>query len=59
MVSVLALSSRFDGRSPTLAWPSAHTVSVLALSSRFDGRMKKVGHGKQGWCFSTRSVESF
>ena len=36
-LSVLALSSRFDGREPVAAGESVRTLSVLALSSRFDG----------------------
>ena len=37
-LSVLALSSRFDGH-PVLVWAGPRTaLSVLALSSRFDGR---------------------
>ena len=36
-VSVLALSSRFDGRQCTRASNLEFRVSVLALSSRFDG----------------------
>ena len=39
-VSVLALSSRFDGRMACLSPSAARLVSVLALSSRFDGRGK-------------------
>ena len=36
-VSVLALSSRFDGRCRHGGWKIGLVVSVLALSSRFDG----------------------
>ena len=38
MVSVLALSSRFDGLGHAQAGYAPLAVSVLALSSRFDGR---------------------
>ena len=38
-VSVLALSSRFDGRCASLIQWNHITVSVLALSSRFDGHL--------------------
>ena len=37
-VSVLALSSRFDGRHQRVRAGMGSSVSVLALSSRFDGR---------------------
>ena len=37
-LSVLALSSRFDGQSTTKPPPTRCGLSVLALSSRFDGR---------------------
>ena len=37
-LSVLALSSRFDGLGRLLARQRHHHLSVLALSSRFDGR---------------------
>ena len=36
-LSVLALSSRFDGLISTSQRPVLNTLSVLALSSRFDG----------------------
>ena len=36
-LSVLALSSRFDGRRHSFCPPAAPSLSVLALSSRFDG----------------------
>ena len=36
-LSVLALSSRFDGPRPMDCITSVVTLSVLALSSRFDG----------------------
>ena len=59
LVSVLALSSRFDGRARNclLAWRDP--VSVLALSSRFDGLNTRHPKSAQRPCFSTRSVESF
>ena len=37
MLSVLALSSRFDGPPYGLPFRLCETLSVLALSSRFDG----------------------
>ena len=37
MLSVLALSSRFDGRRLTSCSGALKNLSVLALSSRFDG----------------------
>ena len=37
-LSVLALSSRFDGPACYTGTASCPTLSVLALSSRFDGR---------------------
>ena len=41
-LSVLALSSRFDGRFYLLNIPAAlPSLSVLALSSRFDGPLGK------------------
>ncbi len=42
-VSVLALSSRFDGPTHSPAGEDRDSVSVLALSSRFDGRNKLTG----------------
>ena len=36
-LSVLALSSRFDGPMTAVACPCTKILSVLALSSRFDG----------------------
>ena len=58
-LSVLALSSRFDGRVQTSGIRLYRALSVLALSSRFDGQhlfaMMFVPMG----AFSTRSVESF
>ena len=38
VLSVLALSSRFDGPDDQVEDPVVFTLSVLALSSRFDGR---------------------
>ena len=43
----------------TLANTLRMRVSVLALSSRFDGLVVHVVLLLVGWCFSTRSVESF
>ena len=41
-LSVLALSSRFDGQPHVGGWPySCYMLSVLALSSRFDGRSEE------------------
>ena len=37
-LSVLALSSRFDGRILSGSQMKRESLSVLALSSRFDGR---------------------
>ena len=37
VLSVLALSSRFDGRRPSRGDMHHPALSVLALSSRFDG----------------------
>ena len=58
-LSVLALSSRFDGpeRLPATRWP--HALSVLALSSRFDGQQEILDYIRKKRTFSTRSVESF
>ena len=58
-LSVLALSSRFDGPGARDAGDARSDLSVLALSSRFDGR--RVGHEQAAVdaTFSTRSVESF
>ena len=39
-LSVLALSSRFDGPLPAAAEIPLPCLSVLALSSRFDGQQK-------------------
>ena len=43
-VSVLALSSRFDGRLKEFGHRTESAVSVLALSSRFDGRRAGSGY---------------
>ena len=58
-LSVLALSSRFDGRLFFLLSPRTLKLSVLALSSRFDGRRKSPTAHRPAKTFSTRSVESF
>ena len=58
-LSVLALSSRFDGRSRQSCAVPAHSLSVLALSSRFDGHPDLHWLYDVGVSFSTRSVESF
>ena len=58
-VSVLALSSRFDGQCCPLPWASWRPVSVLALSSRFDGHLSFEKLVSIPLRFSTRSVESF
>ena len=58
-LSVLALSSRFDGLVCPAARHAAASLSVLALSSRFDGRRQARVESVNGQCFSTRSVESF
>ena len=39
LLSVLALSSRFDGHRPNRLASPGILLSVLALSSRFDGRL--------------------
>ena len=59
-LSVLALSSRFDGR-PPLATTAVQVsgLSVLALSSRFDGLLLLPHTVYFSESFSTRSVESF
>ena len=58
-LSVLALSSRFDGlRAAYTRW-NISGLSVLALSSRFDGRVDVVHRYSTASSFSTRSVESF
>ena len=58
-VSVLALSSRFDGPVDAGRVPGQGIVSVLALSSRFDGPVSATVNISMPWRFSTRSVESF
>ena len=45
-LSVLALSSRFDGRRAETRPTPALRLSVLALSSRFDGRRNNTPIGK-------------
>ena len=59
VVSVLALSSRFDGQRWHSKLLHLSHVSVLALSSRFDGRNYDARKEGSAFCFSTRSVESF
>ena len=59
MLSVLALSSRFDGRIARLVVAAVCELSVLALSSRFDGRNANFSCVRNAKTFSTRSVESF
>ena len=58
-LSVLALSSRFDGRHHRQHRSEGTSLSVLALSSRFDGQNLDIGMGEDDDAFSTRSVESF
>ena len=58
-LSVLALSSRFDGRSLVDDLRLSMRLSVLALSSRFDGPPVSVIWVGAVGSFSTRSVESF
>ena len=58
-LSVLALSSRFDGRESQRIQAHILELSVLALSSRFDGRAIKSTQTLPPRAFSTRSVESF
>ena len=58
-LSVLALSSRFDGPSAMAALGATAGLSVLALSSRFDGQNSILYLSELGKTFSTRSVESF
>ena len=58
-VSVLALSSRFDGHPVAIFYRHREKVSVLALSSRFDGPGGRGTSVYGGNGFSTRSVESF
>ncbi len=59
IVSVLALSSRFDGHLIVRFCQSSVFVSVLALSSRFDGHSSHTHRLSPIAGFSTRSVESF
>ena len=58
-LSVLALSSRFDGPKRMLYELLILFLSVLALSSRFDGQTQHQPHDLHLFPFSTRSVESF
>ena len=58
-LSVLALSSRFDGQPAAAAACPCQTLSVLALSSRFDGLFRVPYLCLLMLSFSTRSVESF
>ena len=58
-LSVLALSSRFDGRGLQVRIQSLPALSVLALSSRFDGQANLRRQIAEVDSFSTRSVESF
>ena len=58
-LSVLALSSRFDGQHVGGWSDRSKELSVLALSSRFDGPTGGVLLVGCYWSFSTRSVESF
>ena len=58
-LSVLALSSRFDGRNYPPQGLQSPILSVLALSSRFDGRKLNYNQNQEIVSFSTRSVESF
>ena len=58
-LSVLALSSRFDGLPVYLLKSRDVKLSVLALSSRFDGQPPCQVGGLLLRAFSTRSVESF
>ena len=58
-LSVLALSSRFDGLCCSLSVPGDARLSVLALSSRFDGPGHRYLVASHQRTFSTRSVESF
>ena len=44
-LSVLALSSRFDGHQTRNPTPEQETLSVLALSSRFDGPLATLKGG--------------
>ena len=58
-LSVLALSSRFDGPVSARLVSARLLLSVLALSSRFDGPRLVFSLGCLSGSFSTRSVESF
>ena len=58
-LSVLALSSRFDGRRALDTSGASRVLSVLALSSRFDGLFESACMVYNVKTFSTRSVESF
>ena len=58
-LSVLALSSRFDGLVIVTDEDAAIFLSVLALSSRFDGLRLQFLLNDCADPFSTRSVESF
>ena len=58
-LSVLALSSRFDGLHSISSPIGELILSVLALSSRFDGPSHIETADKVMGSFSTRSVESF
>ena len=58
-LSVLALSSRFDGLSSSCVLLLSIALSVLALSSRFDGHGSVRIALSNFQSFSTRSVESF
>ena len=58
-LSVLALSSRFDGLELGEGVMAAAELSVLALSSRFDGHSIATNVRTLLRAFSTRSVESF
>ena len=58
-LSVLALSSRFDGPGAMPCAGKSSMLSVLALSSRFDGLATIPSEIAWSYTFSTRSVESF
>ena len=58
-LSVLALSSRFDGQAGVCYTEQMLNLSVLALSSRFDGPQTWIFPPLYFDSFSTRSVESF
>ena len=59
ILSVLALSSRFDGPQHWKKDNCIVRLSVLALSSRFDGHARMSRKKRMPLPFSTRSVESF